>query len=757
MSRLHLTGYTDRPNYRSGDTVTFFVSSTNPATATARVVRLRHGDPTPGGPGIRQDELDIPALPDLDVHAQITDIGGYVEIPVDRDLHTPSGVSLHLFVWPTVPGMGPQTLAGSIDDATGEGWVVQLIDGCPQLTVTSADGDTSTVVRGGSMFPETWYSLAISQDASHAVRLDQRAVVNSTNSRLSPIVDLADSYGDVAQLGTRWFAVHGSLTFAATAAARDGRTRSRDHFNGKIDSPTLTHGALDNTDLEALRAGEALDESRYLARWDFGEPTTVATDDIHDRSGNRLHGTCVNQPDRGMTGWNWTGTEEHFVHAPEQYGALWFHADSLDDCRWEPTSTWTVPEGLRSGAYALQVESGDSMDQIPFFISPSARSTPDARILLLLPTYSYVAYANTQVMQNAPVGQSVMGVLSVLEDIDLELHESSGEYGLSTYDYHLDGRGVSYSSWRRPILNMRPRYRHEFGSVWQFPADLHLIDWLDQLGLDYDVATDHDLADEGSDLLSRYNVVVTGTHPEYYSTGMLDAWEEYLATGGRGMYLAGNGFYWVATPHPSKPWLIEVRKGESGDQAWRARPGEMFHSTTGERGGLWRMRARAPQKLWGTGYGAHGLDRSTGYHQLPDARDSRSSWIFEGIGSEEVIGDFGLVNDGASGLEMDHIDYALGTPPNTQLLASSRGHSANAMIVPEDQFFSRAGMNGREDPMVRADLVYFTTRQGGAVFSSSSMAWCGSLSHNEYDNNVSTMTSNVLRRFASPEALPQLD
>jgi N,N-dimethylformamidase len=59
--------------------------------------------------------------------------------------------------------------------------------------------------------------------------------------------------------------------------------------------------------------------------------------------------------------------------------------------------------------------------------------------------------------------------------------------------------------------------------------------------------------------------------------------------------------------------------------------------------------------------------------------------------------------------------------------------------------------------MVRADLVYFTTRQGGAVFSSSSMAWCGSLSHNEYDNNVSTMTSNVLRRFASPEALPQLD
>ena len=53
------------------------------------------------------------------------------------------------------------------------------------------------------------------------------------------------------------------------------------------------------------------------------------------------------------------------------------------------------------------------------------------------------------------------------------------------------------------------------------------------------------------------------------------------------------------------------------------------------------------------------------------------------------------------------------------------------------------------NPMVRADMVFFETANGGAVFGVGSMAWCGSLSHNRYDNNVSRITRNVLRRFAA--------
>jgi N,N-dimethylformamidase len=237
---------------------------------------------------------------------------------------------------------------------------------------------------------------------------------------------------------------------------------------------------------------------------------------------------------------------------------------------------------------------------------------------------------------------------------------------------------------------------------------------------------------------------------------MMDAWEDYLASGGRGMYLAGDGFYWVASRHPDKPWMIEVRKGETGAQAWRARPGEYHHEFSPERGGLWRMRARAPQKTWGAGFASYGLDVSTGYVQLSDARDPRVQWIFDGVGETEIIGDFGLVNGGAAGLELDVYDLTLGTPPHALLLASSQGHSANAVLVPEEQLFPHAGMNGIEHPRVRADLIFFTTPSGGAVFTAASMTWCGSLLFNGGDNNVARITANVLRKFMADEPVEEV-
>jgi N,N-dimethylformamidase len=45
-------------------------------------------------------------------------------------------------------------------------------------------------------------------------------------------------------------------------------------------------------------------------------------------------------------------------------------------------------------------------------------------------------------------------------------------------------------------------------------------------------------------------------------------------------------------------------------------------------------------------------------------------------------------------------------------------------------------------------MVFFETDGGGAVFSVGSIAWAGSLAHDEYRNSVSTVTANVLRRFA---------
>jgi len=78
------------------------------------------------------------------------------------------------------------------------------------------------------------------------------------------------------------------------------------------------------------------------------------------------------------------------------------------------------------------------------------------------------------------------------------------------------------------------------------------------------------------------------------------------------------------------------------------------------------------------------------------------------------------------------------------------------MLVPEELAFAHPAGNGEESPLVRGDITYFTTPQGGGMFATSSMSWCGSLSHEGGDNNVSRLTANVLRRFALDEPLDPL-
>ena len=66
-------------------------------------------------------------------------------------------------------------------------------------------------------------------------------------------------------------------------------------------------------------------------------------------------------------------------------------------------------------------------------------------------------------------------------------------------------------------------------------------------------------------------------------------------------------------------------------------------------------------------------------------------------------------------------------------------------IYPTDS--SSEAQAAKAHPHVRADMVFYELPKGGAVFSTGSITWCGALSHNNYENNVSTITRNVLRRF----------
>ena len=447
---------------------------------------------------------------------------------------------------------------------------------------------------------------------------------------------------------------------------------------------------------------------------------------VHDVSGRDHHALVVNGPTRAVTGVRWDSTVHDYRWAPDQYAAIHFHDDDLASADWHTTIDLEVAGDTPSGVYAGRLRTDDSEHYVVFYVRPPRGA--EAQVALLMPTYSYRAYANDHCAFDVPFAQMIIGHTPVLQASDVEL-DRHREFGLSLYDTHRDGSGVSLSSRARPILNLAPGSSYWLSpSVWQFNADLHLVDWLTERGPRFDVLTDADLHDEGVAALAPYRVILTGSHPEYATAAMLDALEEFLDGGGRLMYLGANGFYWVTGVDPEDPDVIEVRRW-GGSQAWRAQPGEFHLATTGELGGLWRNRGRPPQQLVGVGFASEGLDRSSPYRRLV-ADGERGSWVFDGTGVDEgaLFGDRGLVGGGAAGLELDIIDEELGTPADAVVLATSGEHSDAYFEVVEELYFNARGFSGPSDPRVRADLTLVSLPSGGAVYSAGSIAWCGALS-----------------------------
>jgi len=649
-------------------------------------------------------------------------------------------------IWPTTPLRG-QALIGKWHPARG-GFVLGLVDG--ELALTLGHGrEVATVRSGAKLLERRWYLVAASFGPQGLVTLVQRP--------LQPAPRVGDHalVSETVALGP---ALPEADLLIAGLAEADGTVGA--HFNGKIDSPALLDRVLDPGELDAVLLRPMPEPIRrsLVGAWDFSR--AIPSVRVVDIGAFGLDGELVNLPARAMKGWNWTGETIRWSDRPEHYGAVHFHEDDLYDAGWQADFALKVPDDLKSGAYAAHVrcgeaEDGTEEDYITFFVRPPrgpAGKTGRPKAAFLVPTASYLAYANDHNHLDGEKSEMLMGRLLVYQLGDLYLQEHR-ELGYSLYDSHADGSGVCYSSGLRPILNLRPKYASWLGAhgsgLWQFNADTHLIDWLEHEGVEVDFVTDRDLETEGVALLEPYRVVLTGTHPEYHSKAMSDAMLAWQEQGGRLMYLGANGWYWRIAWHRALPGVIEVRRAEDGIRTWAAEPGEYYHSFTGEFGGLWRRNGRPPNVVVGLGFSAQGFDLSSYYRRRPGSHDPRAAFIFAGV-DDEIIGDFGLIGGGAAGLELDRADQALGTPPNLLVLASSENHTDLFLVVTEEVNIMTPDLSGSQSDLVRADLAFYETSSGGAVFSTGSIAWCGSLSHNGYANNVARITSNVLRRFLDP-------
>ena len=742
---LPLAAYADRMSVRPGETIAFKVSSVDGAPYQARLVRVISADANPAGPGIVEEPVEADFAGSHKGRFQPAHPGSYGIVEQSVDLGARGSLSLVATIWPTRPGTKRRQGVLSIYDPSVRRGIALAIgeDGSIEAMLGATRIKTRVPLE-----ERHWYRVFAVYDAMTAtltagqVRLDGGRPVGQPRTAS---VKLEAGAAAPPAAGMPW--IIGAL----------GGAPVKGRFNGKIERPVIAATAADAAGIEKLATDPAT--AGLIASWDFSQE--MSSTRIVDAGPGGHHGRLVNLPARAMTGAAWTGREMCFRHAPVEYGAIHFHEDDLSDCAWETDFTWKVPAGTRSGAYAVRLEREGGEENIPFFIVPP-KGTRAADLALLISTYTYTVYHNHARPEsgNATWLAQWKAQAKAWGAYPYNPGEHR-EYGLSTYNFHTDGSGICHASWLRPMLNVRVGYitypdpAIRGSGLRHYPADTHLIAWLESQGIAYDIITDAELDAEGVELLKPYRAVTTASHPEYHTGAMLDALEAYRNGGGRFMYLGGNGFYWKVARHGEAPGAIEIRRGEGGIRAWAAEAGEYYNAFDGEYGGLWRRNGRPPQRLAGVGFTAQGNFVGSHYRQLPDARTSRAAWILDGIGADELIGGFGLSGHGAAGFELDRADKRLGTPSHAVVIAASEGHEPEApwVLVPEEQLTHITTWAGKPaNELIRADLTFFETPNNGAVFSTGSITFCGSLLHNRGVNNVSRLLRNVLGRFLDPNA-----
>ena len=704
MQDVFIAGYSDKLSVRPGETITFFVSSRADSDFKATLHRSISADPNPDGSGIVEEDSSIYfRSSSFASRYQGFTPGSFAQSTTDLRAEINTDLLIKFWFMPTVLVSADQTLIAW-------GHVSLILDSQGIITAKLPGGmSISTTVE---VKCNQWHSLELTVLASGMMTLDAKSMM-TTKANIGVAKSSRTELG-IAQM----FPL--SVTAPVRIAAGFGDAPCC--FNGKIEAPEiLVDGAL-------------------IAKWDFAQ--TISSLSVKAHTGPDL--LLRNAPTRGVKGCKWDATEFCWRHKPDHYAAILFHDDDIYDFGWDRDFEFVVPDDMPSGIYIMRIEAEGHYDAMPFFVCPPLGKRR-ADLCVLVSTFTYTIYGNHARPDFAPSWLEKISAWNAYPNNPSEYRH----YGLSTYNNHTDGSGICHASHKRVLFNLRPGYL-TFGEascsgLRHFQADSHLIAWLHNQDIAYDIVTDDELDRDGVAAISGYKAVLTGSHPEYHTSATLDALKDYRDNGGGLIYLGGNGFYWRIVRHSEDPSLLEIRRSEDGLRAWASEPGEYYNAFDGSYGGLWRRNGRPPQKLVGIGFTAQGNFVGMPYKRVN--YDKNMDWVFDGINGE-LLGDFGFSGHGAAGFELDRRDEKLDEGQDIITLAQSYDEGNRFILVPEEMLTHLTNLSGSpEADAKRADMVYFKTANGGQVFAVGSITFCGSLPWNNYDNNISTLLRNVVRKF----------
>ena len=426
-------------------------------------------------------------------------------------------------------------------------------------------------------------------------------------------------------------------------------------------------------------------EAYKLELFRYGrEKEFVRTIGWYDEHGPRANVQITPDGDYTQTGvqWNRHGytspRHPQQVAAPEHSGLYYFHA--------------TTEQGR--------------FFSFPWIVAPAA---PAAPVAVLASNITWNAYNNFGGRSNYIHPDRVPSTPTVNARLDLDRYTSDEHMQFSVEDYP----PLSFD--RPELINHIPEGTEITDPVegrstcHVAPAEWRLFGWLEREGLEYDLYAETQFH-QGVLSLDAYQVVITSTHPEYWSKEMYFNLKEWVfERGGKLLYLGGNGLN--CPVEFIDEYTMTIRNGTY----------KGISANLKEFGKESRMHTyyESEANLLGVVCTDSGIMTGAPYRAI-DA----SHWIFEGTGLNDgdIFGEKCLHMrcwGGASGHETDKMSPS--SPAGTKLLAKG--------LNPD---------NGG------AEIVYHETASGGAVYSVGSISYPCSL---PVDSNISTITRNVIDRF----------
>ncbi|MEM1306812.1 MAG: N,N-dimethylformamidase beta subunit family domain-containing protein [Pseudomonadota bacterium] len=365
-----LAAYADRLSVRPGETVRFHGSGAAGVTPHAAIHRVVCADPNPAIGGVQTTNTGAP-LTAYELSPQRVPLGSFAEVggAVGRLAQLEAfTVSMRVKCTRLPSGANASAIISSADGPDGGG--ASLVVALTSEGVISINGrDSSVRLPVGD-----WSLIAISVDRG------AKEVALSAGLIDGPRVTVFQTADDVA------FHPTAPLRFASSGHAATVPT-----FNGLLERPMIFDRVLTADEIVRVDRTATEREDGLVACWDFGRD--MSSDRIVDIGPHALHGTLVNTPTRAVRGSRWTAREMNWRHAPDEYAAIHFHDDDVDDCAWPVVASFTVPDDFASGQYALMLEAEGATENVPFWVVPP-KGRPTAKIAVLVSTFTYTVYGN---------------------------------------------------------------------------------------------------------------------------------------------------------------------------------------------------------------------------------------------------------------------------------------------------------------------------------------------------------------------------